>query len=148
MMKTGERIKTKRKGLGVTQEGLAEKANVSVMTVFRWEQELRSPRGDELQRLASALNTTSAYLLGETDDPAPSGQAVQQLTLPEAKSSFTTEQGTQYKNEITASRGMLRYKFQDGSELELPDTPDNKGFFFELIKNDRKLIGLQPVGSM
>ncbi|MBR1418450.1 MAG: hypothetical protein IJ576_05760 [Synergistaceae bacterium] len=57
------------------------------------------------------------------------------MQLPRAETRFPIGHGTQYKNEVTASHGMLRYKFQDGRELEMPDNPDNRTFFFELVKS-------------
>ncbi|MBR1604028.1 MAG: helix-turn-helix domain-containing protein [Synergistaceae bacterium] len=44
---------------------------VSLMTLKRWEWGNTEPRAEELQKLATALDTTSAYLLGESDDPRP-----------------------------------------------------------------------------
>ena len=108
-MVMAERIKELRRKNKLNQEELADKVNISPMTVRRWEWGQRTPRTDELQRLASALNTTSAYLLGETDDPAPSGQTVQQLTLPEVKTSEPV-QTPSYKDFSTTTSGNLIYE--------------------------------------
>lgn len=70
-----KRIAIARKGKGWIQTQLAEALGVSVDTVRRWEQGKRPPDTEMLQRLAQALNTTTGYLLGETDDPALVGGA-------------------------------------------------------------------------
>ena len=64
-----KRIAMARKGKGWIQTQLAEALGVSVDTVRRWEQGKRTPDTDMLQRLARALDTSTSYLLGETDDP-------------------------------------------------------------------------------
>lgn len=65
-----KRIAMARKHKGWIQTQLAEALGVSVDTVRRWEQEKRTPDTNMLQKLAQALDTTTAYLLGETDDSA------------------------------------------------------------------------------
>jgi transcriptional regulator with XRE-family HTH domain len=65
------RMKERRKLVALTQPGLAAFVNVSAKTVGRWESGERKPDTDEVAKLAAALNTSVAYLLGETDDPAP-----------------------------------------------------------------------------
>ena len=57
-----------RKKAGLTQEKLAEAVNVSLLTVFRWENEERQPRLEELQMLAKALNVSISELLNGSDN--------------------------------------------------------------------------------
>jgi transcriptional regulator with XRE-family HTH domain len=64
-----EKIKTKRKSVGFSQTMLAQNVDVSMSTVRRWETGDRLPDANELSRLAAALNTSVAYLLGESDFP-------------------------------------------------------------------------------
>ena len=66
-----EKIKELRKKNNMTQAQLAEKIGVSGMTLRRWEWGQRTPRTNELTKLAEVLGTSTAYLLGETDNPAP-----------------------------------------------------------------------------
>lgn len=73
------RIKDARREKKLTQGELAHLVGVSMQTIFRWENGQRSPRAEDLARLAAALNTTVAYLSGETDDPARSAPAEQPL---------------------------------------------------------------------
>lgn len=68
-MGVGERIKHLRKGK-YTQSELAELIGVHETTIRRWEQGRdRGPDLDALKRIAHALETSVAYLTGETDDP-------------------------------------------------------------------------------
>ena len=69
-MSLGTRLKMLRKQMGFSQERLGDLVDAHVNTVRRWENGSRSPDTEMLQKLAQALNTTTGYLLGETDDPA------------------------------------------------------------------------------
>lgn len=85
-----KRIAIARKGKGWIQTQLAEALGVSVDTVRRWEQGKRPPDTEMLQKLAQALDTSTAYLLGETDDPAkPATDRAPAPELPESKVRFT-----------------------------------------------------------
>ncbi|MCR5346443.1 MAG: helix-turn-helix domain-containing protein [Fretibacterium sp.] len=63
-MDVSERIRERRKADGLSQIALAERLGMSYMTVRRWEGGKRTPRMEELQRLADALGTTVPYLMG------------------------------------------------------------------------------------
>ena len=125
-----QRLKTQRKECGLTQEELAAKINVSVMSVRRLEWGKNCPRSDELQKLAEALGTTCAYLLGESEDARPG-----QLPLPSPEPVKTQR--------VSTYKGMLRYKFSNGQEIEVPNTPENAAMFWEIV---RGVIGL-PAAS-
>lgn len=85
-----KRIAMARKGKGWIQTQLAKALDVSVDTVRRWEQGKRTPDSDMLQKLAQALDTTTGYLLGETDDPAkPATDRAPAPELPESNVRFT-----------------------------------------------------------
>ena len=64
----GSRLREQREILGLSQELLAEKVNVHVNTIRRWEKGKQVPDIDKLNRLAEALGTTVAYLSGETSE--------------------------------------------------------------------------------
>lgn len=55
----------------LTQAELAERTGTTGATISRYVAGLREPKGSIVAAIASELGTTSAYLLGETDDPAP-----------------------------------------------------------------------------
>lgn len=86
-MTLGARIEERRKAIGITsQAALARKADLPQSTLnglinrpYRW-----SPH---LNRIANALQTTVAYLCGETDDPdlnapAPASPVPEQVMMP------------------------------------------------------------------
>lgn len=64
-MTTGERIKQRRKELGLSAEYLAKKLKVSAATVYRYENGgIEKLPVDILEPLSQALDTTPAYLMG------------------------------------------------------------------------------------
>ena len=64
-MTTGERIKERRKRMGLSAETLADRVGVSPSTMCRYENgDISKIDADILDRIASELQTTSAYLLG------------------------------------------------------------------------------------
>jgi transcriptional regulator with XRE-family HTH domain len=70
MSSIGARIKVLRKKNGLTQRELSEKIDVHEVTLRRWENSTtNTPDGTTIQALASALGTSVAYLLGESDFP-------------------------------------------------------------------------------
>lgn len=66
-----ERIRNIRLKASHTQESLAVVIETSIRDVSRWENGESIPSADMLVRLADALNTSTDYLLGRTDDPTP-----------------------------------------------------------------------------
>lgn len=63
-----ENLRKVRMEAGMTQDGLAKKASVTVRTIANYEKGDRYPRNLEVvQRIAAALNTTTEYLLGNSD---------------------------------------------------------------------------------
>ena len=67
-MRTADRIKKMRESAGLSQADLAQMIGVDVNTVWRWEKN-RSSSERSIKKIAQALNTSTGYLLGETDDP-------------------------------------------------------------------------------
>lgn len=70
----GERLRKRRKELGLRQEDIAEHLGVRISTVSQWETSTHTPDIDTVQMLAQHLKTSSDYLLGLTDDPTPAQQ--------------------------------------------------------------------------
>ena len=58
-----ERVKELRKQKGISQEVLADESGLSLRTIQRIENNESVPRGDTLNRLALALNTTSDKII-------------------------------------------------------------------------------------
>jgi transcriptional regulator with XRE-family HTH domain len=67
----GERIKQAREELGFTQDDLAEKLDVAVLQINRYENGKTEPNGEMVRKIALALNVSADYLLGMSDHPTP-----------------------------------------------------------------------------
>ncbi|MER1780067.1 LexA family protein [Proteus mirabilis] len=65
MIKTsiGERIRLRRKELGLTQKALSAKVGVSHVAISQWEKEETEPTGNNLFSLADALGCTPEFIL-------------------------------------------------------------------------------------
>ena len=79
------RIKNKRKELEMTQQDLANKLGISLMTVLRWEKNERTPNTSMLPKLAEALNTSVEYLIGVENTLLEKTEIRQSLTEKEPK---------------------------------------------------------------
>jgi len=64
-MTLGQKLKSKREELGLTQGYIAKKVGVATQTIFKYENEIvTNILLDRLELLADALNVTPAYLMG------------------------------------------------------------------------------------
>lgn len=64
-MTTGDRMKHRRRALGLSAEVVAERLGVSPATVYRYEKgDIEKLPGDILPTLSKILQTTPAYLMG------------------------------------------------------------------------------------
>jgi len=63
-----DRVRERRLALRLSQEKLAELTGVNQTQVSRWEMGTNDVSGETLTGLARALQTTSDYLLGLTDE--------------------------------------------------------------------------------
>lgn len=71
-MATGERIKAARHKANLTQKELGEKLGISYQSVAQWENNLRNPKFETLQRIAQVLDTSVSDLMGITWEDSPS----------------------------------------------------------------------------
>lgn len=70
-MTTGERIRNRRKSIGMSADKLADMIGVSRSTVFRYENGyIEKVPIENLVPIAQALNTSLAYLMGWSEDPS------------------------------------------------------------------------------
>lgn len=76
-MTTGERIKLRRKELGMSAEQLADTLGISAATIYRYEKgDIEKVPAKSLPLLAKALRTTPQYLMGwsnHNDNSIPAG---------------------------------------------------------------------------
>lgn len=63
----GQRIRARRKELGLTQKRVASDVGVSSVAVTQWEGDENAPRGDNLMKLASALGCSPDFILGNQE---------------------------------------------------------------------------------
>lgn len=62
-MTTGQRIKAARKEAGLTQKELGKKIGVTYQTIAQWENDLRNPKQETVQRISNALDCDFYWLL-------------------------------------------------------------------------------------
>lgn len=67
-MEVGNRIKQLRKNLHLTQKQLADKINVSSQVISNWERGYTEIGQEDLRGLARALDCSTDYLLGISDN--------------------------------------------------------------------------------
>ncbi|MBQ9269720.1 MAG: helix-turn-helix domain-containing protein [Oscillospiraceae bacterium] len=71
---TGERMRSRRKEVGLSAEQVAKMLGVSPATVYRYENgEIEKVPGDLLMPLSEALSTTPAYLMGWSSNSMRNG---------------------------------------------------------------------------
>ena len=58
-----QHLKDLRKRAGLSQSDLAKLVDVSLLTIFRWENEERQPRLEEIKKLAEVLQVSESELL-------------------------------------------------------------------------------------
>lgn len=69
-MTFGEKLKTVRLSLNLSQSELSEKTGISERSLYAYEQTGILPRSNNLRKLADALNVSVSYLLDEEEtDP-------------------------------------------------------------------------------
>ena len=62
-MTIGDKIRQKRQELNISQEKLANLLNVTLQTVYRWEQDKTVPRSDILRKMAEIFDVSPAWFL-------------------------------------------------------------------------------------
>ena len=77
-MQIGERLKNRRKELGLSVESIAEELGVSYTTLYRYEASSISKIPIEtFDKLCKILNTTPAELMGNNESEADKREAEQ-----------------------------------------------------------------------
>nr|WP_270440557.1 XRE family transcriptional regulator [Butyricicoccus sp. AF86-03b2A] len=81
-MDVGERIKNRRKQLGLSAEQIAAELGVSPATVYRYESnEIMNMRIDKLEPIAKALHTSPAYLMGWSEESSTASKDTNLVTI-------------------------------------------------------------------
>lgn len=85
-MTTGQRIKFRRKEIGMSAESLAEALGVSPATIYRYENgDIEKVPGDRLEPIAKALHTTPAYLMGWAENNSSPSSPANVIPFPEMR---------------------------------------------------------------
>ena len=71
MKKLGSRIVGLRQELNITQISLAKSVGITKSMLSKYENDINVPKADVLGEIATRLDTSTDYLLGKTDNPAP-----------------------------------------------------------------------------
>lgn len=66
-----DRITSRRKELGLTQQQLADAVGISGVSVYKWEAGINAPKGQNLFSLSEALHCSPTWLLNGTDSDEP-----------------------------------------------------------------------------
>lgn len=111
-MTLGQRMKTRRKQIRMTQKELATTLNKGESTISEWESNKRSPDVELLSDIATALNTTPAYLMGWEDDPEDYDQAEELDSLP---SEWYSHFNGDTRQAVRAYRAMEQDRVREGS---------------------------------
>ena len=120
-MLIGDRIKELRTKLRLSQGELGDKVDTDSTIISRWETNRVRPSQKYIVKLAKALNTSTDYLLSETEDPSPNGESV---SVPnEASMPYTQEQ---------INKGMLVYTLSNGERIELPPIKESYDFLRDI----------------
>ncbi len=115
-MGIGTRIRQLRKRANLTQPELAEKIGVHEMTVRRWESGQRSPRIEEIQKLAAVLGVPVTELLSDSPAELPPMPA----PVPE---------------QDKPAEEPLVYEWGGKNRIALPNTPETRELFRQLVQS-------------
>lgn len=120
-MTTGERMKERRKSLGISAEYIAEKLNVSPATIYRYENgEIEKMPGNILEPISILLHTTPAYLMGWEDTPAPV------LELTQAEAQLVTDY-RDASDEIRSAASTMLHNSAETNRKEAPSPAQTAG---------------------
>ncbi len=122
------RIKERRKEQKLTQQELADKIGVSLMTVLRWEKGERTPNTSIMPKLSSALNVSAGYLMGMEEKPD------RRKDISEKEKDSIQERNT----------NMAVIALKDGNRVEAPATPEGYAFLERLFLAS---LGTQAVAT-
>lgn len=109
-----ERLKKLRKEAGLTQKEIAQQMQVAQNSYSNWEKGIRTPIRPTIDKLAEVLNTSTAYLLGETDIKNPEDQLSNvELLFRKTSKNMTPEQKETFQKELLEFMEIRRKAFEE-----------------------------------
>ena len=141
------RIKLCRKKEKLNQQELADKIGVSVVTIKRWENVKSNsvPTSSNIIDIAKVLNTTVAYLLGETNNSAPYTSSISPTANKNilALAEEVADENTDLTEPITIGRKNNMYIIKDGGrEYFIPNDEEGRKIFLDFLRSSFNGIGL------
>ena len=70
MSNFGERLRSLREAIGLSQEAFGSKFHLAANTISTYERGMREPNIERLNQFATFFNVSLDYLVGRTDNPA------------------------------------------------------------------------------
>ena len=123
-MTTGERMKERRKTLGISAEYVAEKLGVSPATIYRYEKgDIEKMPGNILEPISKILSTTPSYLMGWSEEAAP---AAPSLTLTAAETQLV-EDYRDASEEIRSAAATMLHTSAESCRKKVPSSIPSAG---------------------
>ncbi|MBQ8692949.1 MAG: helix-turn-helix transcriptional regulator [Synergistaceae bacterium] len=138
-MMIGEKIKELREQKGLTQGELAALIGNDGNTISRWERNKIGVGNKYIVKLAQALDTPVAYLMDLETDASEHRKPVDKVEPVQGEINFEPVDKVDTARKTSVDKGTLRYKFSNGQEIDVPNTPENAAMFWEIVKS---VIGL------
>lgn len=112
-----ERLKKLRKEAGLTQKEIAQQMQVGQNSYSNWEKGIRTPIRPTIEKLAEVLNTSAAYLLGETDIKNPEDKLSNvEILFRKTSKNMTPEQKETFQKELLEFMEIRKKAFEDDEQ--------------------------------
>lgn len=136
-MTVGERLKARRKELGLSAEKVAEKLGLSPSTIYRYENgEINQMGIDKLGPIAEAVRTTPAYLMGWEDDPENKRSSLPSNSIP-----YNSAHKAPILGSIPAGYPVLALEDIEGY-ADIPYSDEENYFFLRVSGESMKNAGI------
>ena len=151
MATMADRIRLRRKELGLTQADLAAICGISTTAVMKWEREhTHNLKGEHLFMVADALNVHARWLaLGDGPKVASSDREAYQFAIEKSRKAIDREQKAWHRIAAAFSRAVLLAMVltipQQGEAATLHNQPSGYTFWAKLLKRLRSQVDILVV---
>ena len=112
-----ERLKSLRKEAGLTQKEIAQQMKIGQNSYSNWEKGIRTPIRPTIEKLAEVLNTSAAYLLGESDTKHPVDELSNvEILFRKTSKNMTPEQKEVFQRELLEFMEIRRKAFEEAKK--------------------------------